>query len=628
MPKGGYIGTLLRVNLTDESCKTEQLKDEWAEHYIGGEGLCARILWNEMKPGVDPFDPANKIIFASGPLQGTKCPSTSRLCVGTKSPLTNGFTRTFAGGDAGYEFKRSGFDAIIVEGKSEKPVYVWIKDSDVEIRNADFVWGMNTGDTQKYIKKATNSEAKILCIGPSGERLVRFACIITGIGAFGRGGAGAVMGSKNLKALSMRGKNEVKVARPDDFQAAVKETYKNFKRNKELARDWRQFGTVSMVDTIENAGHWPTKNWQRGTFPGSDDRLYSVPWRKEMVKKDHACISCPVFCRKITLAKDGLFVGHVSEGPEYEAVWSFGPQCGNLDPKAITAADRYCDELGVDTISCGNTIGFAMELYEKGIISKKDTEGIELTYGNTLAMVDMIRKIGYRSGFGNILAEGVKRASEMIGGGSEKYAMHVKGLELPGYDPRGQFGMGLNFATANRGACHEVGYTTIEEVCNKPNEGFWWDRKPIFPSRFSTEKQGELVFVKQNEYCVQNSAIACSFGMWGLGSVLDKLLTAATGLDFNFSSLFKTGERIFNLGRAFNIREGLARRDDKLPERFLTTPLEAGPSKGHVVELEPMLKDYYRIRDWNEETGVPTEKKLNELGLEDVAEELRKSGKF
>jgi len=624
----GYRGSILRVDLTDETFKTESLRDKWAENYIGGEGLIARMLWEEMKPGVDAFDPANKIIFASGPLQGTKCPSTSRLCAGTKSPLTNGLTRTLAGGNSGHEFKRSNYDAIVVEGKSERPVYVWIKNSEVEIKNAEFLWGMNTCDTQKHIRKVTDPQAQVLCIGPAGEKLVRFACIIAGIGAFGRGGAGAVMGSKNLKAIAFRGTGEVEIARPDDFEAAVKGVYDNFRKKPELAKDWRLYGTVDIVGKIESAGNWPTRNWQDGVFPGSENKLYAVPWRKEMVKKDHACILCPVFCRKTTLVDNGSFAGYVSEGPEYETIWAFGPQCGNMDPKAITAADRHCDELGIDTISCGSTIGFAMELYEKGIITEKETDGLKLTWGNSLAMVELIKKIGFRQGIGDMLAEGTKRVAEKIGKDTEKIAMNVKGLELPAYDPRGQFGMGLNYATANKGGDHETAFTTYEEVVGSSQEGYWWTRKPIIQDRFSTEDKGELVFVKQNETCVMNSAIFCSFGMWGGGHVLDKLLTAATGFDFNFPVLVKAGERIFNLERAFNIREGFTRKDDRLPERLLVEPLKEGPSKGYLVNLEPMLEDYYKIRGWNKETGVPTEAKLEELNLKDVADELKKFGKL
>jgi len=613
---GGYMGKILRIDLSSRSFEIQSLKEDLALNYLGGEGLGARILWEDLKPGIDPFDPLNELIIASGPLQGTKCPSVSRLCVVTKSPLTGGFTRTLAGGYMGYEFKKAGFDAIVIKGKSSKPVYLWIKDENVEFRDAEFLWRMQTNDTQKYVKHYTDPAAQVMCIGPAGERLVRFACIISNIGAFGRGGAGAIMGSKNLKAIAIKGTKEVKIADPETFKKAIKKVYSNFASKKEAAESWRLYGTTGMTDIIESHGNWPTRNWQEGIFKGASDSLYSVPWRKQVVKKDIACTICPVFCRKITSSGNyGPFSNIVSEGPEYETIWAFGAQCGNLDAKLITVADRKCDEFGLDTISCGSVIGFAMELYQRGILTKEDLNGLELTWGNPIAIIETIHKIANREGIGNILAEGVKRASEIIGKGSEKYAIHVKGLELPAYDPRGQFGMGLNYATANRGGCHCSGYTTYDEVVGPLN-------------RFETKGKGKLVFKRQNEACVRNSIILCTFGEWGVGDFLEELLTAATGISFTKEKLDKIGERIFNLERAFNVREGFSRKDDTLPIRLLTEPLKEGPAKGHSVKLEPMLDEYYKARGWDVKTGIPTKEKLEELGLKDVAEELEKLGKL
>ena len=613
---GGYMGKILRIDLSSKSFEIQNLKEDLALNYLGGEGLGARILWDDLKPGIDPFDPSNELIITSGPLQGTKCPSVSRLCIVTKSPLTGGFTRTLSGGYMGYEFKKAGFDAIVIKGKSNKPVYLWIKDGSVEFRDAEFLWGMQTNDTQKYIKHYTDPAAKIMCIGPAGENLVRFACIISDIGAFGRGGSGAIMGSKKLKAIAIKGNKEVKIADPKAFEKAVKQVYSNFASKKETAENWRLYGTTGMTDIIESHGNWPTRNWQEGIFPQASDSLYSVPWRKQVVKKDIACAICPVFCRKITSTGDyGSFSNIVSEGPEYETIWAFGAQCGNQDARLITLADRKCDEFGLDTISCGSVIGFAMELYQRGIIKKEDVNGLELTWGSPTAIIETIHKIAFREGIGNVLAEGVKKASEIIGKGSEKYAMHVKGLELPAYDPRGQFGMGLNYATANRGGCHNSGYTTYDEVVGPLN-------------RFETRNKGELVFKRQNETCARNSIILCTFGEWGVGDFINELLTAATGISFTKEKLDEIGERIFNLERAFNIREGFSRKDDNLPLRLLTEPLKEGPAKGYVVSLEPMLNEYYKVRGWDVKTGVPTKEKLEELGLKDVAEELERLNKL
>ncbi|MBS7648740.1 aldehyde ferredoxin oxidoreductase family protein, partial [Candidatus Bathyarchaeota archaeon] len=538
---GGYIGKILRIDLSSRSFETQNLEEDLALKYLGGEGLGARILWEDLKPGIDPFDPSNELIIASGPLQGTKCPSVSRLCIVTKSPLTGGFTRTLSGGYTGYEFKRAGFDAIVIRGKSSSPVYLWIKDGSVEFRDAGFLWGMQTNDTQKYVKHYTDPGAQVMCIGPAGERLVRFACIISNIGAFGRGGSGAIMGSKRLKAIAIKGRAEVKVADPKTFEETIRKVYSSFSSKKEKAENWRRYGTTDMTDTIESHGNWPTRNWQEGIFPPASDSLYSVPWRKQVVKKDIACTICPIYCRKITSAGDyGPFSSIVSEGPEYETIWAFGAQCGNSDARLITVADRNCDEFGLDTISCGSVIGFAMELYQRGIIKEEDTDGLKLKWGNPKAIVETIRKIAEREGIGNVLAEGVKRASKVFGKGSESYAMHVKGLELPAYDPRGQFGMGLNYATANRGGDHCSGYTTFDEI---------FDQK-----RFETKGKGELVVKRQNETCARNSMIYCTFGDWGLEDFINDLLTAATGISFNKEKLDRIGERVFNLERAFNVR--------------------------------------------------------------------------
>ena len=610
----GYAGRILRLDLTNRTCKEEPLREELARGYIGGEGIGARILWEELEPGIDPFSPRNKLIFAVGPLQGTKCPSASRACVVTKGPLTLGLARSLSGGNFAYEFKRTGHDAIIIEGRSEKPVYVWIKggeDSEVRFRDADFVWGMETGDTQRLVKKYTDKRAEVVCIGPAGEKQARIACIITGIGAFGRGGVGAVMGSKNLKAIAVHGTWEPELRDPDGFRGAVKKAYSNFSKEKAKAEHWRLYGTMGMVNIIESHGNWPTRNWQDGIFPEAEEKLYSGPMRRSIVKRDIACILCPVFCRKISFGGfTGPFAGISSEGPEYETIWAFGAQCANDNPKAITAAERYCDELGLDTISCGSTVGFAMELYQRGLIRKEDVDGLELTWGNSKAMVEMVHQIGQRSGFGDVLAEGVKRAAEKIGKGAEEFAMHVKGLELPAYDPRGQFGMGLNYATANRGGCHTTGYTTYDEVTG-----------PL--DRFSTTGKAELVIRRQNETCARNSAILCKFGGWGTEPVVDELLTSATGIEFTADEYLRIGERIYNLERAFNIREGFTREDDNLPGRLLKEPLLKGPAKGHVVDLEPMLNEYYQLRGWDTDTGIPKRRKLEELGLNDVAKKLR-----
>ncbi|MFH1821384.1 MAG: aldehyde ferredoxin oxidoreductase C-terminal domain-containing protein, partial [Methanobacteriota archaeon] len=426
---------------------------------------------------------------------------------------------------------------------------------------------------------------------------------------------GAVMGSKNLKAIAVLGTKEPKLSDSSGFAKAVKKTYTSYANQKSFAKDWKLYGTASMVDILEPHGNWPTRNFQSGVFPESRGTLYSKHWRKS-VRKDVACAVCPVMCKKVAFTgSDGPFAGIVAEGLEYETIWAFGSQCGNIDLKAVTAADKLCDELGLDTISAGNVIGFAMELYQNKIITSKDTGGAKLEWGDAEAMVEMVNKIAYRTGIGNILAEGVAIAAKKIKKGSEKYAMHVKGLELPGYDPRGQFGMGLNYATANRGGCHCTGYTTFDEVTG-----------PIDP--FSAKGKGELIHRIQNEAALRNSVVLCTFGEWITKSYLRELLRTATGLSFTKDELDEMGERIFNLERAFNVREGFTGKDDTLPKRLLKEPLKEGKSKAHVVELGTMLRDYYGVRGWDLKTGIPSRKKLEGLGLSDVAKELKRLRKL
>jgi aldehyde:ferredoxin oxidoreductase len=616
----GYAGQILRINLTNHTTNIETVDDELCENFLGGEGFGSKILWDELEPGIDSFDPRNQIVFTVGPIQGTVCPSVSRACVSTKSPLTNGITRSLCGGNIGYELKRAGFDILIVEGRATCPVYVWINNSDVEIRDAANIWGAFTGKAQEIIKNCTDEKSEVMCIGPAGEKLVRSASIISGIGAFGRGGTGAVLGSKKLKAIAVHGTRAVRTAEPSMFEDAVRNVYATFADHKPLAQSWRLYGSASMIDIVNEMGNFPFKNWQGGHQPEAPATLYSVPWRKSVVKKDLSCKICPVCCRKVTASTHciegarGVSFDTTSVGPEYETLWAFGAECGNHDAETITACDRLCDEYGMDTISVGSSIGFAMELYQRGIVSKEDLGGFDLAWGDCNSITELIKKIGSRSGFGDILAEGTKRASEKIGKSAERYAMQVKGLELPAYDPRGQKGMGLNYATANRGGCHETGYTTYDEV---------YGPKPV--DRFSEEGKPKLVKRLQDDTCYCNSAIICLFGpidvRWQGEPMIDKLLTAATGYTFNYQTLKTIGERIYNIERAFNIREGFDNRTDTLPERLLTEELHEGPSLGHIVKLEPMLREYYETRGWNS-NGVPTREKLRELGLGYVADEI------
>lgn len=619
----GYIGKILRVNLSNGKTSTEQVNDEIIAKYIGGRGLASKILYDEIKPHVDPFSRENKIIFTTGPLTGTPTPSCTKSLIVTKSPLTGLCLHTFASGLWGKELKHAGFDAVIVESMSSKPVYLWINNGKIQIRDGKKLWGLRTIETQKIIREEISTpDASVACIGPAGERLVRYACVISDTRAYGRGGSGAVMGSKNLKAIAVKGTGKIMVFDNEALNEALRDIMNNLKgrvKGKVSLEGLTRYGSTCSINVLNELGIFPTRNFQTGVFEEAEK--ISGEGLDEYVIKHTGCYGCPVRCWKLRLAKDGeaFFRGYLTDGPEYETVWSFGPQCGNEDPNSIIAADYLCDMFGLDTISAGNAIGFAMELYEKGIISKKDTDGTELRFGNRRAMIDMIRKITFREcGLGDMLAEGVRRASELIGKGAEKYAMHAKGMELPGYDVRGAQAHGLNYATATRGGCHERGFATQEVF------GFPWR-----VDRFTVEGKAKLTIDNQNTTTVYDSMVVCVFASFMTGlPPYAKALAAVTGLH-NLSdteNLLRIGERIWNIEKAFNTREGFAKKDDTLPDRMLKEPMPEGASQGHVVRLKPMLDEYYELRGWSKKTGLPTRSKLEDLDLQYIADDLEKLG--
>jgi aldehyde:ferredoxin oxidoreductase len=604
---GGYTGKILYINLTERSAEEKSLNLDIARKFLGGRGLGAYFLLKELKPHIDPLSPENKVIFATSPLNGTEAPSFVKCCVVTKSPLTNTILMTLAGGFFAAELKFAGYDAIIVEGKSNEPCYIWIENGHVTFKDASHLWGMTTSWTQHYILKETDPRAKVACIGPAGEKLVKYASIIFGERAAGRGGAGAVLGSKNLKAIAVKGDREVKLNDPQRFKEVVKKFLEIYASSAGLKR-FGSRGTPRVIEIVNELGILPTKNYQISQFEAVKSTINSDYHQKFVVKKS-SCYRCPVACGNVTLIKDGAYAGAITHrGPEYETLWAFGPQCGNSVFEAIVAANMYCDEYGLDTISTGNCIGFAMECFEKKIITELDTDGLNLSFGNHESMVKMIKKIAYRDGFGNLLAEGIRNFSRNIGKNSQEFAMEVKRLELPAYDPRGAKAMGIEYATSPRGGCHERGLVTREVFCAPP---------PI--DRFAIEGKAEVIKEVQDEMAVLDSLGFCVFVMHNakitMGD-LAELYTAATGFETSERDLWKAGERIWNLERIFNIREGFTYKDDTLPKRLLIEPIPEGPSRGHVVELHELLKDYYKVRGWNNE-GIPEKWKLDELDLEE-----------
>ena len=622
MYQGGYTGKILRINLSEQTAVEEPLPLETARDYIGGAGFGVKYLFDELKAGADPLGPENKLIFAAGPFSGTSIPCASRMAVAAKSPLTGAVGMSLSGGHFPVELKFAGYDALIVEGRAAKPTYVWIKDGKTHFRSAAKVWGMQTSDCQQIIKNELNDQnVRLACIGPAGENLCKVACIINEMRAFGRKGLGAVMGAKNLKAIAVRGSSPVGIFSREKLKTARDAMAKAMKASPVLYPEFAKTGTPSNVDNTCALGIFPAKNWT-ATGEFTPVAQIGVEALKSRNTGSQACYGCPVGCSQLKIARSGPYAGVMAEGPEFETLYSFGGETGIDNMDAIIAADRLADELGLDSISAGVVIGFAMELFEKGIIGPADTGGIELKFGNHQAMVELLGLIARREGIGAQLADGVRCAAEKIGRGAEAYALHVKGLELPGYDVRGAKAHGLNYATAFTGADHNRGYA-FQEIFGIPI--------PQAVDRLTTVDKGRLT--KWNQDVRTATADCPTMCVFLLDMAVPHMATentaalmeAVTGLVYTPQEVARVGERINNLAKAFNLREGLTRDDDTLPRRLMTEPLKAGASKGHLIsqsDLDQMLDEYYAARGWDPATGIPTREKLAELGLEYVAGQL------
>jgi aldehyde:ferredoxin oxidoreductase len=544
------------------------------------------------------------------------------MAVVAKSPLTNAVGMALSGGYFPAELKFAGYDALIIEGKAETPTYLWIKDGTVRFQDASKIWGTLTTDCQLLVKDDLRDQnIRVSCIGPAGERLSRIACIINERRSVGRKGLGAVMGSKNLKAIAVRGSGSVGIASESKYKTARAAMLKAMKDSPVLYPQFAKNGTPMVVELTCEMGIFSAKNWTAtGEFtPANQLGLEGQNSRK--IGKEH-CYDCPVGCSQLKLAKTGPYAGTLTEGPEFETIYSFGGETGvdNLD--AVIAADRLSDELGLDTISAGVTIGFAMELFEKGILGTADTGGLELKFGNDQAMITLLRKMAYREGIGDLLADGTKAAAKRIGKGTDKYAIHIKGLELPAYDVRGAKAHGLNYATSYTGADHNRGYA-YQEIFGIP--------EPWPVDRFSYENKGKLTKWNQDVRsatcdCAPMCAFLLDMALPGTGPQnTAPLMEGVTGLAFTPEEVEKVGERLNNLARAFNVREGFTRADDTFPERLMTEPLKTGGSKGQVIthaDLKQMLDEYYTVRGWDLNTGIPTKAKLEELRLGYVAKQL------
>ncbi len=611
---GGYLEKILRVNLSGGKITTEKLKEETQKKYLGGSGLAARILYDELKPGIDPLGPENKLVFATGPLTGTKVPSSGRHLVAAKSPLTGIWGEATSGGFWGVELKFAGFDAIVVEGKSDTPAYLWINDGDAELRDASSIWGKNVYQTEDVIREnLVDAKVKVASIGPAGEKLVKIASIMNDKDrAAGRCGLGAVMGSKKLKAIAVRGTQSVPVEDPEMLNENAKKFREEIKVNSFISLLAEQ-GTNSIVLTMNTMGTLPTQYYREGVFEDADKIDGNA--LMELTIKRFGCYGCPVACgRGRVEVRSGPFAGTSGGGPEYETVAAFGSLCLNSDLGSIIKAGIVCDQLGMDTISAGNIVAFSMECYERGILTREDVDGLELTWGNSEALVKLVEKMGMKEGIGEILSEGVRNASQKIGRGSEEFAMHVKGLETPLHEPKGYKGLGLGYATSNRGACHLRPSPQMIEMMGEARPELGFDK---VAGTYDVEGKGQVIKGLQDFKTTLDSLVLCSFiyDMYiYFPHELAKMVTATTGYDFGTGELVRIGERIFNLKRLFNVREGLSKKDDTLPKRFLEEKTTKGPTAGQLVELEPMLNEYYEVRGWNEE-GIPTKEKISELKL-------------
>jgi aldehyde:ferredoxin oxidoreductase len=616
-----YAGQILRVDLSIGKVETEPLKEKLAKQYIGGIGLGIRLLMDNSKPGVDAFSPDNPLIFVTGPLSGTMGPTAGNgYAVVSKSPATGGVAESKAHGFFGPELKRAGYDAVIFTGKSEKLVYAWIDDDSVHLLDAEHLRGKSPYETDEAIREELGDHyIRVSAIGEAGEKLSRFAAIINDeFRAIGRTGMGAVMGSKNLKAVAVRGTKDVNVADLEGFKDFIKEIHERMKGP--ATRKYRTLGTPENVLVLNALAALPTRNFTQATFEGAE-KVSGEYLNEHYVKKIIGCATCAMRCDHIAVVPEGPYKGSTSR-MEFECLWALGPSCGVDRLDAIIEAMRLCNYYGLDGISAGVTIGFAMDLYENGILTKENTDGLDLRFGNHEALIEMVKKIGTRDGWlGNILAEGTKRAAEKIGKGAQKYACHIRGLELPGYDIRGLKTAALGFAVSFRGACHLRSGAYSPDVKGKVN-------------RFTIEKgRGKIIMENEDIYNVIDSLILCKFSRGTYYEGLEdmaKYYTLATGIDMSAEDLTKAGERINNLARLFNVREGTGTREhDTLPSKIMTVPIpDEGVAKGSVVgkeEFDLGLDDYYAVRGWTR-NGVPTVKKLNELDLAEYAHIVSKKG--
>lgn len=606
----GYMGKILRVNLGNEENSFEEMDETFYRRYFGGRGLIAYFLLRELSQGIDPLSPLNKLIFACGPLTGAPIDGSGRNSIGAKSPLTGAYGEAEVGGFWGAEFKRTGLDAMIIEGKAERPVYIFVKDDDVKIKDATKLWGMETGRCQEAIlKELDDKSVRVAQIGPGGERLVRYASIVNDLNhTAGRSGMGAVMGSKNLKAIAVRGTKTIRIANPEVLHGLAQWMLHNAN---ELVPNLRNYGSGASMDVLEATGGLPVHNFRDGLFPNVD--LISAQAIKKQVRVGMGtCFACTIACKKRVKIGDPWNVDPVYGGPEYETLAALGSNCGVDDLKAICKANELCQKYSLDTISTGLTISFAMECFEKGLLSSKDTDGIELRFGNAEGMVSMVKMIGERKGIGDLLAEGTKRAAQQISSKAEEFALHIKGQEVPLHEPRLKKGLGLGYAISPTGAEHVQNLHDTAYFPKMPTQYEGLGILEAVPVEDMGPKKVRLFTYIVTWLSLDNCLVMCQFPPWTVQQKVD-IVTAVTGWNVSAFELMKVSERAINLTRVFNIREGLSDKDDWIPSRFLK-PQESGSSL-EGISAEKLLEAkamYYGMMGWDKK-GIPTLAKLEEL---------------
>jgi aldehyde:ferredoxin oxidoreductase len=618
-----FVGRILRVDLTSGEISTKFLNPQWARQTLGGAGLATRYIFDLTSPGIYPLSAENVLIFMTGALTGTPSASASRYSVVAKSPQTGYWGQANSGGFFGPALKWGGFDGVIFEGASPEPVYLLIMDGKAELRNASHLWGLSVPECDDRLKSDVGRSVTVACIGPAGENLVRYAAIMNNKNrAAGRTGMGAVMGSKRLKAIACGGTRHISLYDAEEFKRVTQRQHE-FMDESILKIGIEAFGTNMIADMVNVRGGYPTKNWQFGTFEQIEN-VNGQAMTEQVLVEGVRCFACPVACGRGTEIRQGKWQGARGEGPEYETVNTLGAMCGVSDLNAITMANYRCNEYGLDTISTGASIAFAMECFQRGILNTDQTGGLVLEFGDADLVVHLVDLIGRREGVGDLIAEGTRRMADRLGCGSEHFAMQVKGLELPAYDPRAAKLTGLGYVTANRGGDHMNGYIVGPTFIDMP---FLIVEESSIRDPFVADPQDVQVLIDmENALSVLDALGGCKFmGVLLSADEIVDLVRAATGWDFDLDEFRKCGDRLQNMARAYCVREGLRRDQDILPERLMLSPLPDGPAQGMLLDrasLESMKDAYYERRGWNITTGIPTPAKLSELGLDYLIPQL------